>query len=107
MNKSNINELPAGTEADINSTAQNQQVSQPNANTNVGSSLWSEKYELHIGKAYNMETQMPDAKFKIIVSREQFQVIEQFADIEQDEELNKTYIINKCRFKVYPHFGAV
>lgn len=35
MNKSNINEQSAGTEADSNSTAQNQQVSQPNANTNV------------------------------------------------------------------------
>jgi len=35
MNKSNINELSAETEADNDSTAQNQQVSQPNANTNV------------------------------------------------------------------------
>jgi len=35
MNKSNINEQSVGTEADNNSTAQNQQVSQPNANTNV------------------------------------------------------------------------
>jgi len=41
MNKSNINELSAGTEADSNSTAQNQQVSQPNANTNVGRSASS------------------------------------------------------------------
>lgn len=36
MNKSNNNELSAQTEADSNSTAENQQVSQPNANTNVG-----------------------------------------------------------------------
>ena len=36
MNKSNINELSAQTESDSNSTAQNKQVSQPNANTNVG-----------------------------------------------------------------------
>lgn len=36
MNKSNINELSAQTEADSNSTAQNPSVSQPNANTNVG-----------------------------------------------------------------------
>ena len=39
MNKSNINVPPAGTTADSNSTAQNQQVSQPNANTNVVGSL--------------------------------------------------------------------
>jgi len=38
MNKSNINELSAGTEADNNPTAQNKHVSQPNANTNVGGS---------------------------------------------------------------------
>lgn len=37
MNKSNINEQSAGTEADRNSTAQNLHVSQPNANTNVSS----------------------------------------------------------------------
>ena len=35
MNKSNINEQSAQTEADSNSTAENQQVSQPNANRNV------------------------------------------------------------------------
>ena len=35
MNKSNINELSAGTESDSNSKDENQPVSQPNANTNV------------------------------------------------------------------------
>lgn len=35
MNKSNINELSAKTKADSNSAVENQQVSQPNANTNV------------------------------------------------------------------------
>ena len=35
MNKSTINVSSAGTEADINSTSENQHVSQPNANTNV------------------------------------------------------------------------
>jgi hypothetical protein len=39
MSKSNINEPSAGTEYDSNSTAQDQQVSQPNANTNVVGSL--------------------------------------------------------------------
>ena len=70
----------------------------------VGSSIWSDKYELHIGKAYNLETKMEDAKFKIIVTKEQMQVIEHFAYIEMDAELNKTYILNKCRFKVVPYF---
>ena len=53
-----------------------------------------------------MDAQKEDAKFKIVITREQFTVIEMFADIEQDEELNKVYILNKCRFKVHPHFGA-
>lgn len=39
MNKSNIEELSAQTEADSNSTAQNPSVSQPNANTNVSRSF--------------------------------------------------------------------
>lgn len=44
MNKSNINELSAGTEADSNSAAQNQHVSQPNANTNVSGSRFRSAY---------------------------------------------------------------
>lgn len=39
MNKSNINELSAGATVDNDSTVQNQQISQPNANTNVVGSL--------------------------------------------------------------------
>lgn len=61
------------------------------------------KYEIHIGTAFNMDTIMQDAKFKIIITQEQFFVIEQFADIELDAELKRTYIINKCRFTVQPH----
>lgn len=38
MNKSKINVPSAGTDVDSNSTVQNQQVGQPNANTHVGSS---------------------------------------------------------------------
>ena len=62
------------------------------------------KYEIHIGNAFNMDTKMQDAKFKIIITQEQLTVIEQFADIELDAELKRTYIINKCRFTVQPHF---
>ena len=43
MNKSNINEQSAQTEADSNSTDENQQVSQPNANTNVVGSLLAQR----------------------------------------------------------------
>ena len=61
-------------------------------------------YEMHIGKVFNMETQREEAKFKIIITQEQFSFIEQFADIELDSELKRTYIINKCRFTIRPHF---
>jgi|VirMetMinimDraft_7_1064189.scaffolds.fasta_scaffold55078_2 hypothetical protein len=88
----------------MSTNVEGQFISPNDAKPNVGSSIWSEKYELHIGKAYNLETKMEDAKFKIIVTKEQMQVIEHFADIEMDAELNKTYILNKCRFKVVPHF---
>ena len=39
MHKSNINEQSAEAKADSDSTAQKEHVSQPNANTNVGSSV--------------------------------------------------------------------
>lgn len=71
---------------------------------NMSIKLRTEKYVIHIGDAYNMETQTKDAKIKIVISKEQFDIIDFFADVETDEELNKTYILNKCRFKVVPHF---
>lgn len=43
MNKSNINEQSAQTEADSTTNAENQQVSQPNANTNVVGSLLGQR----------------------------------------------------------------
>jgi hypothetical protein len=39
MNKSNINVPSAGTKVESSTTAQNQHVSQPNANTNVSGSF--------------------------------------------------------------------
>ena len=98
------NERQAETAADSSTKAEDTPSSQPCTKPHVGSSIWSDKYELHIGRAFNLETKMEDAKFKIIVTKEQMQVIEHFADIEMDAELNKTHILNKCRFKVVPHF---
>ena len=43
MNKSNIEVPSAGTEVESSTTAQNQQVSHPNANTNVVGSLFSQR----------------------------------------------------------------
>jgi len=56
MNKSNINVPSAGTEANSITTAQNQHVSQPNANTNVGRSKFLEK--ITIGQSDYSRKQM-------------------------------------------------
>ena len=41
----------------------------------------------------------------MIITREQFAVIEQFADTRKDEDLNTIYRLNQCEFKVIPHFS--
>ena len=71
MNKSNINEQSAKTEADSSTTAQNHSVNQPNANTNVvrsflalmyagnfvdQSKLGSGIYSKNIPDLYNLNT---------------------------------------------------
>lgn len=40
----------------------------------------------------------------MITTREQFTVIEQFADTRKDKDLNTIYRLNQCEFKVVPHF---
>lgn len=65
------------------------------------------EYEIHIGQVTNLDTLQPAPKLKFTITSEQFNVIEQFADIELDSELNKTYILNKCRFTVHLHFNTV
>lgn len=65
MNKSNINEQSAQTEADNNSTAQNHSVSQPNANMNVGRSaveyilcaaIWYKNGKKYVHQPKNVES---------------------------------------------------
>ena len=54
MNKSNSSVPSAGTEVDSNSTAQNQHVSQPNANTNVsGCSYWVTPYLRYVRECFD------------------------------------------------------
>lgn len=63
------------------------------------------KYEIHIGKAMdanNLSGIIPIQR--IIITEEQFRIIEMFADQKKDKDLNTTYIINKCEFSVVPHF---
>jgi hypothetical protein len=43
--------------------------------------------------------------YKGLISQEQFDFIERFADVKWDAENNKTYIINELRFRIVPHFA--
>ena len=63
-----------------------------------------EKFEIHIGNIYDSESKSEKPKLTMIITREQFVVIEQFADTRKDEDLNTVYRINQCEFKVVPHF---
>ena len=64
-----------------------------------------EKFEIHIGEIYDLRSKTKKPKQTMIITREQFSVIEQFADTRKDEDLNTIYRINQCEFKVLPHFG--
>ena len=63
-----------------------------------------EKFEIHIGEIFDLESKTKKPKQTMIITREQFAVIEQFADTRKDEYLNTIYILNQCEFKVIPHF---
>ena len=63
-----------------------------------------EKYEIHIGEIYDLESQTKKPKQTMIITREQLAVIEHFADTKKDEELNTIYRLNQCEFKIMPHF---
>ena len=64
-----------------------------------------EKFEIYIGTTYDLESKIEKPKHTAIITREQFAVIEQFADTRKDEDLNTIYRLNQCEFKVMPHFS--
>jgi len=66
-----------------------------------------EKFEIHIGKIYDLESKTEKPERTMIITREQLAVIEQFADTRKDEYLNTIYKLNQCEFKVIPHFNFV
>lgn len=59
-------------------------------------------YEIHIGSNYEFQTlkQIPDQVIKI--TQDQFEIINLFANITKDENLNITYQINNCSFTIHP-----
>lgn len=62
------------------------------------------EYEIHIGEIYEINTQSKRPMQIIIISDEQKQIIEHFANTKRDENLNTIYIINQCEFRIFPHF---
>ena len=63
-----------------------------------------EKFAIHIGKVYDLESKTEKPKLTMIITREQFALIELFADTRKDEDLDIVYRLNKCEFKVIPYF---
>ena len=63
-----------------------------------------EKFAIHIGKIYDLESKTEKPKLTMIITREQLALIEQFADTRKDEDLNIIYRLNQCEFKVIPYF---
>lgn len=60
-----------------------------------------EKYEIPICNNDNFATIEP--KQKIIITKEQLEVIETFVNTIKDNKLNTIYILNQCEFKIIPH----
>ena len=63
-----------------------------------------QKFEIHIGKSYDLKTESEKPKHIMIITGDQLAIIEQFADARKDEDLNTIYKLNQCEFKVMPHF---
>jgi hypothetical protein len=62
------------------------------------------KYELHIGEAMFISSEgMGKKPLQIIqITEEQKVIIDSFADMRYDKDLNKIYKINEIEFKMYP-----
>ena len=66
-----------------------------------------EKYEIHIGENFDLETNRHIPAKILILTKLQLDAILMFASIRKDELLNEVYKINDCEFKVFPYFHKV
>jgi len=64
------------------------------------------EYTIEIGEVFNVNTQKREPKIKIDISEEQLYVIEMFATVQKDKNLNNIYTLNDCEFRVVPNFHA-
>lgn len=62
------------------------------------------KYEIHIGEILDASDFQKKPKHIMIITQDQLAIIEQFATIKYDKELNRRYILNECEFTVSPYF---
>ena len=60
------------------------------------------KYEIHIGEIFDLETKSKKPKQVLIINDDQRAVIEQFATQRKDAELNTYYKLNECEFRIIP-----
>ena len=63
-----------------------------------------EKFAIHICKIYDLESKTEKPKKTMIITSQQFALIEQFADTRKDEDLDIIYRLNQCGLKVIPYF---
>lgn len=63
-------------------------------------------YEIHIGETFNIDNASAKLPLKrIIITDEQFAILEAFASQRRDEHLNIIYKLNDCEFRIYPHIS--
>lgn len=61
-------------------------------------------YEIQIGEVFDLTLNAKKPKQIIIITAQQKEVIELFANQIKDAELNTIYIINDCEFRMIPYF---
>lgn len=61
-----------------------------------------QKFEIRIGKVFDLEKREFVPEKILIATLNQTQALQEFADQEKDENLEVTYVINECRFKIVP-----
>ena len=63
-----------------------------------------ESYVMEFGEQLNLQTMQKESVIKIVITQDQYGLIESLANVEIDVNLNKVYVINALRFKITPHF---
>jgi hypothetical protein len=64
-------------------------------------------YNIEIGEKYELDNSTTISKivpkYTIRITEEQKLVLDTFANVEIDSDLNKIYVINNIRFKIVPY----